>query len=67
MRASAKDNIFTSVEKMSEEAKKIFEGISKHSDLAFNQAKMAVDKISVFDQHQILDGLYQDVISDDNR
>lgn len=65
MRASAKDNIFTSVEKMSEEAKKIFEGISKHSDLAFNQAKMAVDKISVFDQHQILDGLYQDVISDD--
>lgn len=66
MRASAKDNIFTSVEKMSEEAKKIFEGISKHSDLAFNQAKMAVDKISVFDQHQILDGLYQDVISDDS-
>ena len=66
MRASAKDNIFTSVEKMSEEAKKIFEGISKHSDLAFNQAKMAVDKISVFDQYQILDGLYQDVISDDS-
>lgn len=65
MRAFSKDNIFTSVEKMSEEAKKIFEGISKHSDLAFNQAKMAVDKISVFDQHQILDGLYQDVISDD--
>lgn len=66
MRAFSKDNIFTSVEKMSEEAKKIFEGISKHSDLAFNQAKMAVDKISVFDQHQILDGLYQDVISDDS-
>ena len=51
---------------MAKEAKKIFEGISKHSDLAFNQAKMAVDKISVFDQHQILDGLYQDVISDDS-
>ena len=66
MRASAKDNIFTSVEKMSEEAKKIFEGLSKHSDLAFSQAKMAVEKMSVFDQHQILDGLYQDMISDDS-
>lgn len=66
MRASAKDNIFTSVEKMSEEAKKIFEGLLKHSDLAFNQAKMAVDKMPIFDQHQILDGLYQDMVSDDN-
>lgn len=27
---------------------------------------MAVDKMSVFDQHQILDGLYQDVVSDDS-
>ena len=27
---------------------------------------MAVEKMSVFDQHQILDGLYQDMISDDS-
>lgn len=66
MRASAKDNIFTSVEKMSEDAKKIFEGLLKHSDLVFGQAKMAVDKMSVFAQHQILDGLYQDMISNDS-
>ena len=37
-----------------------------YTDLTFNQAKMAVDKMSVFDQHQILDGLYQDVVSDDS-
>ena len=48
-----------------EEAKKIFEGLSKHSDLVFNQAKMVVDKMSAFDQNQILDGLYQDMVSDD--
>lgn len=65
MRASAKDNMFTSIEKMSEDAKKIFEGLLKHSDLAFNQAKMDVDKMSVFDQNQILDGLYQDMVGDE--
>ena len=65
MRASAKDNMFTSIEKMSEDAKKIFERLSKHSDLAFNQAKMDVDKMSVFDKNQFLDGLYQDVIGDE--
>lgn len=65
MRASAKNNMFTSIDKMSEDAKKIFEGLSKHSDLAFKQAKMGVDKLSVFDQNQILDGLYQDVVGDE--
>ena len=65
MRASAKDNMFTSIEKMSEDAKKIFERLLKHSDLAFNQAKVDVDKMSVFDQNQILDGLYQDMAVDE--
>ena len=65
MRASAKDNVFTHIEKMSEDAKKIFEGLLKHSDLAFKQAKRDIDKMSVFDQNQILDGLYQDVVSDE--
>lgn len=65
MRASAKDNMFTSIEKMSEDAKKIFEGLLKHSDIAFNQAKIDVDKMSVFDQNQILDGLYQDMAGDE--
>lgn len=64
MRASVKDNVFSSVEKMSENAKKIFEGLSKHSDIAFSQAKKEIDKMSVFDQNQILDSLYQDVIND---
>ena len=62
MRASAKDNVFTSIEKMSEEAKKIFEALLKHSDAAFNQAKKIIDKMSMFDQNQILDGLYEDVV-----
>lgn len=65
MRTSAKDNAFTSIDKMSEEAKKLFEGLLKHSDYAYNQAKMNIDKLTFFDQIQILDGLYQDVISDD--
>lgn len=65
MRASVKDNVFTSVEKMSEEAKKIFEALLKHSDVAFNQAKKEIDKMSVFDQNQILDGLYEDIVSDE--
>lgn len=65
MRASTKDNMFTSIEKMSEDAKKIFEGLSKHSEIVFNQAKKEIDKMSRFDQNQILDGLYQDVVSDE--
>lgn len=65
MRASVKDNMFTSVEKMSEEAKIIFEALLKHSDVAFNRAKKEIDKMSVFDQNQILDGLYEDVVSDE--
>ena len=64
MRTSVKDNVFSSVEKMSENAKKIFEGLSKHSDIAFTQAKKEIDKMSIFDQNQILDGLYQDIVSD---
>lgn len=62
MRASVKDNVFTSIEKMSEEAKKIFESLLKHSDAAFNQAKK---KMSVFDQNQILDGLYEDIVTEE--
>lgn len=65
MRATVKDNVFTSVEKMSEEAKKIFEALLKHSDVAFNHVKKEIDKMSVFDQNQILDGLYEDVVSDE--
>lgn len=65
MRASAKDNAFTSIDKMSEDAKKIFEALLKHSDTAFNQAKKIIDKMSVFDQNQILDGLYEDVVGDE--
>ena len=65
MRASVKDNMFTSIEKMSEDAKKIFEALLKHSDVAFKQAKEHIDKMTIFDQNQILDGLYQDVVSDE--
>ena len=66
MRASVKDNVFTSIQKMSEQAKKIFEALSKHSEVVFNQAEGELDKLSVFDQNQILDALYEDVVSDEN-
>jgi len=65
MRTSIKNNVFTSIEKMSEEAKKIFEALLKHSDAAFNQAKKIIDKMSVFDQNQILDGLYEDIVGEE--
>lgn len=65
MRASVKDNMFTSIEKMSEDAKKIFEALLKHSHVAFKQAEEHIDKMTIFDQNQILDGLYQDVVSDE--
>ena len=65
MRASVKDNMFTSIEKMSEDAKKIFEALLKHSYVAFKQAEEHIDKMTIFDQNQILDGLYQDVVSDE--
>lgn len=38
----------------------------KHSDVAFKQAEEHIDKMTIFDQNQILDGLYQDVVSDEN-
>lgn len=65
MRASVKDNVFTSIEKMSEDAKKIFDALSKHSYMALEYAKKQIDKMTIFDQNQILDGLYQDVVSDE--
>lgn len=65
MRASVRDNMFTSIEKMSEEAKKIFEALLKHSYVVFKQAEEHIDKMTIFDQNQILDGLYQDVVSDE--
>lgn len=65
MRATVRDNMFTSIEKMSEEAKKIFEALLKHSYVVFKQAEEHIDKMTIFDQNQILDGLYQDVVSDE--
>lgn len=49
MRASAKDNVIASIEKMSDEAKKIFEALLKHSDAVFNQTKKIIDRMSAFD------------------
>lgn len=65
MRASVKDNVYTGVEKMSEAAREIYEALLKHSEFALNNAKMGMDKLSVFDQNQILDGLYGDLVGDE--
>lgn len=66
MRSYVENRGFKSVTKMSDEAKKIFEGLLKHSDVAFKHSKKEIEKLSVLDQSQILEGLFEDLEHDDN-
>lgn len=65
MRSSVDDKTLVDIQKMSEQAKKIFDGLIKHSDNIFREAKKNVDKLSLMDQTQILEGLYNDLLSDE--
>ena len=65
MRSSVDDKTLVDIQKMSEQAKKIFDGLVKHSDSIFREAKKNVDKLSMMDQTQILEGLYNDLLSDE--
>ena len=65
MRSSVNDKTLVDIQKMSEQAKKIFDGLVKHSDSIFKEAKKNVDKLSLMDQTQILEGLYNDLLSDE--
>lgn len=65
MRSSVDDKTLVDIQKMSEQAKKIFDGLVKHSDSMFKEAKKNVDKLSLMDQTQILEGLYNDLLSDE--
>lgn len=65
MRSSVDDKTLVDIQKMSEQAKKIFDGLVKHSDSMFKEAKKNVDKLSLMDQMQILEGLYNDLLSDE--
>lgn len=65
MRSSVDDKTLVDIQKMSEQAKKIFDGLIKHSDSIFREAKKNVDKLSLMDQTQILEGLYNDLLSDE--
>ena len=65
MRSSVDDKTLVDIQKMSEQAKKIFDGLVKHSDSIFREAKKNVDKLSLMDQTQILEGLYNDLLSDE--
>lgn len=65
MRSSVDDKTLVDIQKMSEQAKKIFDGLVKHSDSIFKEAKKNVDKLSLMDQTQILEGLYNDLLSDE--
>lgn len=65
MRSSVDDKTLVDIQKMSEQAKKIFDGLAKHSDSIFKEAKKNVDKLSLMDQTQILEGLYNDLLSDE--
>lgn len=53
MRSSVNDKTLVDIQKMSEQAKKIFDGLVKHSDSIFREAKKNVDKLSMMDQTQI--------------
>lgn len=44
MRSSVNDKTLVDIQKMSEQAKKIFDGLVKHSDSIFREAKKNVDK-----------------------
>ncbi len=65
MRSSVDDKTLVDIQKMSEQARKIFDGLVKHSDSIFREAKKNVDKLSMMDQTQILEGLYNDLLSDE--
>ena len=65
MRSSVDDKTLVDIQKMSEQAKKIFDGLVKHSDRILREAKKNVDKLSLMDQTQILEGLYNDLLSDE--
>ncbi|MDE7431072.1 MAG: KAP family NTPase [Lachnospiraceae bacterium] len=65
MRSSVDDKTLVDIQKMSEQAKKIFDGLVKHSDRILREAKKIVDKLSLMDQTQILEGLYNDLLSDE--
>ena len=56
MRSSVDDKTLVDIQKMSEQAKKIFDGLVKHSDRILREAKKNVDKLSLMDQTQILEG-----------
>lgn len=66
MRSSVDDKTLVDIQKMSEQAKIIFDGLVEHSDSIFREAKKNVDKLSLMDQTQILEGLYNDLLSDKN-
>lgn len=59
------DKTLVDIQKMSEQAKKIFDGLIKHSESIFREAKKNIDKLSLMDQTQILEGLYNDLLSDE--
>ena len=65
MRSSVDDKTLVDIQKMSEHAKKIFDGLIKHSESIFREAKKNIDKLSLMDQTQILEGLYNDLLSDE--
>lgn len=65
MRSSVDDKTLVDIQKMSEQAKKIFDGLIKHSESIFREAKKNIDKLSLMDQTQILEGLYNDLLSDE--
>ena len=64
MRSSDKDKGLVNVQRMSDVAQRIFEGLVGHSELVFRQAEKEVEKLSVADQNFILDGLFEELIVD---
>lgn len=65
MRTTLDNKLAASVRKMSEKAQKIYSGIIKYSDMALKAALQQIEELSEFDRIQILDGLYNEMIQDE--
>lgn len=66
MRTSLDNKSITNIQKMSEQAQNIYNGLINHSDLVLKTSSQQIEDLSDFDRMQILDGLYNDMIQDES-
>lgn len=65
MRTSLENKTVINMQKMSDAAQRIFEGLHKHSELVLKTGLKQISELSDFDSKQILDRLFDDLIQDE--